>query len=238
MTDATPKAALLDQLAALGPFFAIEEHAPGSAPVPPWRTMIELVEDPAVLRDRVTATREYLAAVSGQLPEAIEVRVAASITHLGLAARLISPALATAVLDGGVRSVSLETARWQPILGGAFPLSMPSLTSERDLGTELIDGPIPALAKATEPYGVSEHILWGNVASAINGAATALTNAAPHLSERAHNLAAQLLTHPALREAYTAEAGHFRRRSCCLIYRAAPDHNGPVCGDCVLDRAG
>jgi hypothetical protein len=220
----------------LGPFFAIEEHPADTAPVPPWRSMIELVEDPAVLRDRVTATQDYLAGVSGQLPEAIEVRVAASITHLGLVARLLSPAFATVVLDGGVRSVSLSSAYWQPVLGGAFPLSLPRDKSERALSSELFDGPIPALAKATTPYGVSDHILLGNVASAVNGAATALTNAAPHLAERAHNVAAELLTHPTLADAYTTEAGRFRRRSCCLIYRAAPDHAGPVCGDCVLDR--
>jgi ferric iron reductase protein FhuF len=249
MTDKRPRAAMLEQIAALGPFFAFEEHAAGSAPVPPWQSMAELVEDPAVLDDRVTQTRAYLAAAGGQSPEAIEVRVAASVTHLGLVARLVSPALAAAVLDDAVPTLELERVHWQRVLGGAFPLSLPPISpgdgrgTAQDLadrlGAEVFEGPIPALGEATRPFAVSEHILWGNVASAVNGAATAMANASPALAERTGLLAGLLLAGPALRDAHTIapEDGRFRRRSCCLIYRAAPQHAGPLCGDCALTRS-
>ncbi|WP_328997933.1 (2Fe-2S)-binding protein [Kribbella sp. NBC_00709] len=249
MTELTSKVAVLERVAALGPFFAFEEHATDPAPELPWHSMSELVDDPSVLQDRVTQTQAYLAAAGDQSPEDIEVRVAASITHLGLVARLISPALALATLDAGIPSVTLEQVRWQPVLGGAFPLSLPdspySLQAAAPqqladrLSADLFRGPIPALAKATEPFAVSAHILRGNTASAINGAATALANAAPHLAERAAHLASLLLSTPPLRDTHTTfpDTGRFRRRSCCLIYRAAPDHNGPLCGDCALTHA-
>ncbi|TDW21389.1 FhuF-like iron-sulfur protein [Kribbella kalugense] len=234
---------MLEQLAALGPFFTVQEHTADSAPIPPWHSMSELAEDPDVLHDRVTETQAYLAAAGGQSPDAIEARVAASVTHLGLVARLISPALALAVLGAAVPSLALEDLRWQPVLGGAFPLSLPwgpSIGSKgpQDLSIGLFEGPIPVIGEATRPFAVSEHILWGNVASAVNGAATAITNAAPHLAERTAHLAALLLAAPALRDTHTtfAETGRFRRRSCCLIYRAAPDHAGPLCGDCALNQ--
>ncbi|MGZ0147682.1 (2Fe-2S)-binding protein [Kribbella sp. WER1] len=217
--------------AELGPFFGVEQHT-GSAPEPPWRRMSELVDNPSVLRDRIARTRYYLGTVSGRSAEAVEVRVAASVTHLGLVARLISPALAAAVLDRGVPALSLDQLYWQPVLGGAFPLSLPPIPAGGDLHTALFDGPIPAIAQA---FDLSSHILTGNVASAVNGAATALANAAPALAARARSVANTLLAVEPLRDAHTTDP--FRRRSCCLIYRAAPDHNGPLCGDCVLAKS-
>ncbi|GAA3092473.1 hypothetical protein JOF29_006985 [Kribbella aluminosa] len=220
---------LLDRIAGLGPFFGVAQHTDPS-PEPPWRRMSEIVDDPSVLEDRVAQTRAYLGAVSGQETEAIEVRVAASVTHLGLVARLISPALASAVLERRVPILALDQLHWQPILGGAFPLSLPPIPpAGGDLYRELFDGPIPAIAQA---FQLSDHILTGNVASAVNGAATAMANADPTLADPARTLAAQLLATPPLRDAHTTNP--FRRRSCCLIYRAARDHNGPLCGDCVL----
>lgn len=240
---------MLEQIAALGPFFTFEEHTADSAPILPWHSMAELAENPDVLHNRVTETQAYLAAAGGQSPEAIEARVAASVTHLGLVARLISPALGLATLGAGVPSLILEQLHWQPILGGAFPLSLPDAAPNSEseatpqeladrLSVELFEGLIPAVSEATRPFAVSEHILWGNVASAVNGAASAITNAAPHLAERAAHLAALLLAGPALRDTHTTfpETGRFRRRSCCLIYRAAPEHKGPLCGDCALTQ--
>jgi hypothetical protein len=196
--------------------------------------MSELIENPAVLRDRVTETRGYLGMVSGQSSEAIEVRVAASVTHLGLVARLVSPALAIAVLTGEVPSLDLGRVHWQPVLGGAYPLSLSAARHSGSLGSELFEAPIPALAEATRPFGVSEHILWGNVASALNGAATMIAKGSPSLVDQTSRLIDQLLAFPGLRDAHTLSEGRFRRRSCCLIYRAAPDHKGPLCGDCAL----
>ncbi|MFD7159264.1 (2Fe-2S)-binding protein [Kribbella sp. NPDC059898] len=158
-------------------------------------------------------------------------------THLGLVARLISPALAAVVLEDRVPNLTLDQLHWQPVLGGVFPLSLPPIPpAGGDLYRELFDGPLPAIAQAFE---LSDHILIGNVASAVNGAATALSNAAlsnaaPTLAARAHAVATDLLSTPPLRDAHTPNP--FRRRSCCLIYRAAPDRDGPLCGDCVLNK--
>ena len=106
--------AVLDGLAVLGPFFAVHVHLASSAVAAPWHAMSELVEDPDVLRERVLAVRAHLATAAGQQTEAVPLRVAASVTHLGLVARLVSPALAVAVATGGVLNVNLRCTRWQP----------------------------------------------------------------------------------------------------------------------------
>jgi FhuF 2Fe-2S C-terminal domain len=209
------------------PFFAIETHPAGARPRPPWRLMWELVDDPAVLADRVHAVRTHLAA--GRPPDAVELRVAASVTHLGLVARLVSPALAAAVTDGVVPDLDLRHTWWQPVLGGAFPLSVADTTADLD---QLLDGPIRTLVGVTR--GVSDQILWGNVASALHGAAEMLHGAAGIIGERANTVVDQLMSRPPLRGTGTTTDGRFRRRTCCLIYRAAPGRAGAVCGDCVL----
>ncbi len=56
----------------------------------------------------------------------MEFRVAASVTHLGVAARLISPVLGMAVLLGRVPRMDPAEVRWQPVLGGPLPLSLPA----------------------------------------------------------------------------------------------------------------
>ncbi|HJP73887.1 MAG TPA: hypothetical protein VJ914_06445 [Pseudonocardiaceae bacterium] len=204
-----------------GPFFAVHEHQQGAAPVAPWRPLRELVDQPGVLAERIAAIQAYLARGGGRPAW----RVAASVTHLGLVARLVSPTLGVAVRTGGFPALDLGEVWWQPELGGTFPLSAhyaPGGSAEA-----LVDGPLRTL---TEAFDVSEKVLWGNVASAINGAATMLAG------DRATALAGELLDTPLLRGASSRRAdGRFQRRSCCLIYLAAasPDRNA-VCGDCVL----
>ncbi|WP_045299692.1 (2Fe-2S)-binding protein [Saccharothrix sp. ST-888] len=232
------------QLQALGPYFALDLHDPDEPPQPPWRPMGELVTDASVLADRIEAVRAFLAAGGGQAADAVETRVAASVVHLGLAARILSPALALAVLDGCAGPLTLAGLRWQPQLGSAFPLSRARDTVTRSLGTEadvadalgsgLFDGAIAELATATAAFGVSEHILRGNAASGLNGAATVLAAARPEHAPRVRAVLARVLRHPALAGAGAVVDGSFRRRSCCLIYRAAPGRAGALCGDCVL----
>ncbi|MCX4750370.1 (2Fe-2S)-binding protein [Kitasatospora sp. NBC_01287] len=269
-----PKAATPARVAALGPFFAFETRQESGIPGPPpapWRALGELLDDPSVLRARVTAVRGYLAAAGGQPVTAVEERVAASVTQLGLASRLLSPAFAVGVLTGEALPFDPRRAWWQPVPGGPFPLSLPRRTTGRGAGgdpgedpgasasasadqepetgepwdpvgladrlaRDLLDGPIRELVAAAGAYSLSPHILWGNVASAVNGAASAIARTAPELAGRAGELATQLLDRPPLRGAGgpTADGGGFRRRSCCLIYRAAPDRAGALCGDCVL----
>lgn len=236
---------MVDDLDALGPFFVLDTHSSADPMTEPWQPMRELLTDPAVLRDRVAGVRTYLADAGGQESQAVPLRVAASVTQLGLVARLISPALALAVTTGRVVDLDLAHLRWQPVLGNAFPLSIPA----GNLGTRnpeleqvattlarrVLDGPVREIVEATRPFGVSTRILWGNVASAVHGAASMIATARPGEAARSHALTSVLLSRPPLRGTGTRTLdGAFRRRSCCLIYQAAPGASGRVCGDCVL----
>ncbi|MGH3868684.1 MAG: (2Fe-2S)-binding protein [Pseudonocardiaceae bacterium] len=149
--------------------------------------------------------------------------------------------------------VGLASMRWQCVLGGAFPLSLPldagtgagchddpnpEPKPERLaslLGRHVLAGPVRDLVESTRSLSVSRHVLWGNVASAVNGAAPMIATSQPAWADRSRVIASLLLDQPPLRGASAASAGEgFRRRSCCLIYRAAPNAGGAVCGDCVL----
>jgi hypothetical protein len=245
---------MVRDLAAFGPFFAVETHTPGSLPREPWHVMSELVDAPDVLMDRVLAVRAALAAAGGREPDAVELRVAASVAHLGLVARLVSPALAAAVTSGVLLEIGLPSTRWQRVLGGAFPMSLP-LDAGSDIGdrdvkpglksehlaalvaSRVLEGPVRDLVEVTMQLSVSRHVLWGNVASAVNGAVSMIATCQPAWADRSRVIASLLLEQPPLRETSLGSAGGgFRRRSCCLIYRAAPDAAGAVCGDCVLSR--
>jgi len=253
MEDAHVRACLQDQLTALGPFFAADTHAPHTAPTAPWQSMADLIDDPAILADRLQSARASLAASSGQGLEAVELRVAASVTHLGLAARVLSPLLALAVLHGRTAPVSLRDLRWQPTAPGVFPLSIadldnadavpgtgPSADTNPDkrvdaFAQDTVRTIADELCAATRPFGVSEHVLRGNITSALAGTCAALGAALPDQRPRSQAAFSRLRSHPVLAgTSQTSLDGRFQRRSCCLIYRAAPDRNGMVCGDCVL----
>ncbi|MEW2433534.1 (2Fe-2S)-binding protein [Streptomyces caniferus] len=274
MTD--PTAAWREKVAALGPFAAFETHPADSELVPPWRALSEVTrEGNGVLRERITAVRATLAARGSRPAEAVEQRVAASVAHLGLVARVLSPMLGLAALHAlPARPPNLDELRWHSGLGGAFALSLPRETvaavamsgsgsvahhgtdphAEAAAGADamdaMLDGPIRELNDAVAAFSVSPRVLWGNVASAVNGAATGIAAAAPALARPARTAALLLLHRPRLRDAHTlggpldgppddsasAPNTRFRRRSCCLIYRAAPNAAGATCGDCVLVR--
>lgn len=228
-------AVVSDELAALGPYFAAGFHDALQGPETPWCSLAELTEDPAVMEERVAGVRAFLAAGTGQDIEAVELRVAASVVHLGLVARVASPLTALAVGYGWRGSVWAADLRWQPGLASTFPLSISESALERAGSRAITDGVIAELETAIAPFGVNRHIMRGNVASALAGAVKTLSAARPELADRASAMLQVLLAGPVLR----GSAGHrrdgtFRRRSCCLIYRAAPDHDGALCGDCAL----
>jgi ferric iron reductase protein FhuF len=248
---AATRPALTDQLAALGPFFAADSHDPRTAPRPPWRPMSELLDNPAVLAERIHAYRASLAASYGRAPEAVELRVAASVAHLGLVARVLSPLLALAVLHGRTEPVNLRDLRWQPTSPSIFPLSIAGLDVQLDAFRPDEDPDPDALARAfadravgtvaaelcaaTSRFGVSEKVLWGNIASALNGTCAALGSAQPRHRPRIQAVLTRLLRQPVLDgTTQTSLDDRFQRRSCCLIYRATPNRDGMVCGDCVL----
>ena len=241
-----------ERLSGFGAYFAVDVHDPGSAPGDGWRPVSDLVDDPGVLRARAEEARAVLAA--GRPAGAVELRVAASVVHLGLTARLLSPLLALAALDGVDRVPALADLRRRGALGGAFPLSLPrslleapspAVPDDERWAADVVAGPLADLSRAVAALVPSAHTRRGNIASAVHGAVTVLTAGRPH--RRVRDLAALLLARPELRAAATGEPGTpgFRRRNCCLIYRAAVPAPGaarparparPVCGDCVLTR--
>lgn len=200
--------------------------------------MAELLDDPNVPAERVEAVRTYLA-TAGQVPaESIPLRVAASVTHMGLVARTLSPVFALAVMGRRLPPIGLRDLYWQPTLGSMFALSIPESDPE---GCEDDGGLVPPsaleLSELMRGFGVSLRVLRGNIASALNGACTALSSADPGAATSARAVRDRALAEPVLADTWriTVE-GRFQRRSCCLIYQAAPDRKGALCGDCVLLR--
>ena len=242
MTRPTPPAAgagLLADLAALGPYFAVEVHRPGSPLRPPWQSLGELTGSPGALAGRIGEVRERLAAAAGCPAASVEFRVAASIAQLGLCARLLSPALGAAAA-GRTLPVDVGQARWVPALGGPFRLSLAeaAVAAEADTAATaaLLAGPITQIVRAVEAMAVSPRVLWGNVASAVNGAAAMIAAARPDLAGPAAETAAAMLASPALTGTFQGRPLQgFRRRNCCLIYRLSPGRPA-YCGDCVLGR--
>jgi len=247
------------RVAELGPFFvtSLQAEREDDAADPSWASLTTLVEDPAVLASRIAQTREALAAAAQRRPEEVEWRIAASIAHLGLAARFVAPLMGLAVTTGKVAPVGLAQASWRPILGGPYPLyftesrhtpdsgehasaetqlAAPPSTSDiptisRLFATEILDGPVRQLTEAVLRSGsIASGLLWGNVVSGVGGAAKMIQMARPSLSTQATLFVDELLRHePLLATAMRRENGQLQRRSCCLMYRLP---GAGYCGDC------
>ncbi|GGX98298.1 (2Fe-2S)-binding protein [Streptomyces fructofermentans] len=175
--------------------------------------------------------------------DAPEERIGASVAQQGLAARLWSVALGAAVLYGQVPDLDARLLRWDP--DGSAPDDL-WLSEVRPLPGDaatvarlVVDGHLAPLATALRArHPVAEGLLWGNAASALAGAARELqrwarARGSAETARHARVLAAELLGHPALRDAGTQTGTRYRRRSCCLYYRVP---GGGVCGDCCFDR--
>ncbi|KAA1395393.1 (2Fe-2S)-binding protein [Aeromicrobium ginsengisoli] len=233
-----PDDAALDLAAEVGPFFVLDRWAPDAG----WRPLRELTESD-VIAGRVAAAREMLAERSRVAVAEIEERATASIVFLGLAARLVSPAFASAVLAERVPHLLLDELWWRPVVGGPWPLARSSVGEStagelaEDLDARILQPIVaPVLDAFGRTYAVSPQVLWGNVASSLAGALTMLRAARPDRAEAATQLVGQLLDHGTLAGTGDLDpAGpSFVRRSCCLFYRVP---GAGICGDCVLDEA-
>ncbi|WP_307834559.1 (2Fe-2S)-binding protein [Paractinoplanes lichenicola] len=221
---------------ALGPYFTWQPRDDG----PGWRPLTDLFE-PAVVADRVTTGQRALMRMSGLGPGAIGERVVASTVFLGLAARLVSPVLATATLTGVVPAADPARLWWRPVESGPLPLAYGDLPdSAESLHQVAIAGLItPLLTVFERQYKLSPQVLWGNVASALGGAAGMIADAGdPAAAARSAALVTDLLAVPPLRGMATLhhpDPRHARwfleRHNCCLYYRIP---GGGTCGDCVL----
>ncbi|TWE11730.1 hypothetical protein [Rudaeicoccus suwonensis] len=223
-------------LASFGAFFALDEHDAAAAIRLPWQPLRDLTAHPDHLDDRVGRVRSALnaqrAATNRTTP--LPLRVAASIAHLGLAARILSPAVGLTVLGYDAAPLLRGDAWWQDLMGGPFPLSCAPprpITSPRPALTGSWVAELTELV--CEKYAVSPLVLWGNVASAAHTAGSLITAAHPHLSPVTSQAVRSLLADSRIDPHDRSATERFRRHSCCLMYRVT-DNRRNICGDCIL----
>lgn len=218
--------------ASVGGFFALRTTAPPDGAHAPLARLY--AGEQAPLTDRIDSVAARLGTS--------ERRVAASITHLGLASRLWSVALGPAALTGGFPALSPGALHWDqrhPAPDDLWLDGTESLPGTACRIREAVQyGHLVPLAEAVHRDGpVSDRLLWGNAGSALAGAlrqllAWARTHRRPDAAARARALAAELFDHPDLRDTGAPHDAAFRRRSCCLYYRTPA---GGLCGDCVFE---
>ncbi|MBI2692675.1 (2Fe-2S)-binding protein [Mycobacterium nebraskense] len=164
-----------------------------------------------------------------------DLRIAASLVHLGHATRLWSPVLACALGHGVVPDLDdLQRADDGAPLRLPAPVGIPA-NSPDVLYRVVVQEHMQPLAAGLR-VGLAPALLAGNVASALTGAARALLAARPDLGPRIAEM-----THALLGTGLLAGSGvvtgprlGFKRRSCCLFYRL-PGRS--VCGDCVFETS-
>ena len=214
------------ELAQLGPYFAVSLHSPGPPRPASWRPLSTLLDSPEDLRQRIAEVRSALAA--GRPPGAVEFRVAASVTHLGVAARLISPPSGRRSSSAGRRgwtrprcTGSRSSAARSPCRSLPPPWPGRDQPSAGQLGGELrrsvLNGPVRALTGVIAAMSVSPIVLQGNIASAVNAAAAMIARARPDRASPGRHRPQRATGRPELAGTWTSSAAGFRRRSCCLI---------------------
>lgn len=230
-------ARVLEELKQLGPFFALELYVDERA-MDQWRPLRSLIAEEALQRRSEQMTR-YLSTRAGIGFSQLQPRVASSVMHLGLVARLISPWIGLAAMGHLVR-VRLTDLRWIPEPGSNFALSAsPGLFERNGLGSreewaqELVRELIGPLTNAVPG---SPAVLWGNVSSALHGCVSAVEYTRPSLAPALRDVADHVLRAIPGGPACSGVLGtdDFRRSSCCLIYRVGGAASRSVCGDCVL----
>ncbi|MEV8550111.1 (2Fe-2S)-binding protein [Streptomyces glaucescens] len=174
-----------------------------------------------------------------------EPRTAASVAHLGLAARLWSVALGCAVLYGRLPVLDPGRLHWDAGASAPDDLWLPEVRPERRAGdpAALADAVlrahlVPLAAAVRARHRLAPGLLRGNAASALAGAARTLEQWArahgrPEAAARTRALTAGLFADPLLAGTGTLTGTAFRRRSCCLYYRVP---GSGVCGDCCFTR--
>lgn len=242
MAAGVDAACALSQATVLGPFFTWEPAGETAG----WRPWSDLA-DSEVIAERVAGARTALARMSGLSDSALPERVVASVTFLGYAARVLSPLLGAAVVGGVLPIVDLW---WRP--GPAGPLLL-GYTGARALDCAYLDDDAlavalievavegflaPVIEVCRARFALSPQVLWGNVASALAGAAGMIADKTPDHGERAGRVTARMLglgplagTGELVRPDPTSARRFLVRRNCCLYYRIP---GGGTCGDCVL----
>jgi FhuF 2Fe-2S C-terminal domain len=229
------RAELLLRTADLGEHFALREPAEGD-----WQELPHLFR-PATVIDFVDRTRAAIAASSGCDISSIPVRLAASSFQLGIAARLLSPAIGAATCFSAVPVLTTESVKWKATAHHSPQFGMTELewisaeTAALAAGVisasvvTAILGPLNETLKSAT--ALSLRVTWGNVISAANGAVTVLAMSRPELESRGRAVVRALMDTEQLVKTGRFVRGKFVRRSCCLFY-LAPESG--LCTDCVL----
>jgi len=220
-------AGMLGRVAELGPYFTVST---GPVAEPGWRPVRALYTDRAPLAGLVERVRVRLGVGDG--------RVAASILVQGHAARLWSLSLGTVFRAGLVPDLHPGSLLWrdedgsvrlhlEPAQGWAGG-HLEDVLAETVIGEHLA----PMITAVHRLGPLSDRLLWGNVASALLGAARVI-DGAPTGPARA--VADRLLGRGPLEGSIEqgSDGGH-RRRSCCLFYRVP---GAGLCGDCALTHS-
>lgn len=233
-------AALLDEIAQLGGYFALQRADDG-----PWQPIETLLTDVTTIRDYTLRTRAAMASAFSVGESRVPMRTAASAFHLSIAAHLLSPVIGIAALRSTAPALTTKSLVWQPDSSHAPKLAVirsASVATRTDaamtISATIIDEVLaPFTDTVRRAIPMSPHVLWGNVISAANGASTVLTQARPRLKAVSQALVATLLAETPLAGTASIVDGRFQRRNCCLFYQVP---GAGVCGDCVLvkpDRA-
>lgn len=166
-------------MSAANPYFVLETPVDLDG----W-TPLAALTDAAVLRGRAERVRQPF----GPGP----LRAAGSVDFLGVSARVLSPVLAALAGSGRAPVLSLTSVWWRPAVPGPMRLAVSAPERTDSLG-EAVLAPVivPLVAAYATTFALSRKVLWGNVGSALNGAAVSLGRGRPD----------------------------FRRHTCCLLYR-------------------
>jgi ferric iron reductase protein FhuF len=229
--------------AAIGPYFAWEAWSADRG----WQPFTALLT-PSVVESRVAVARSTLVDAFGLAPAEVPTRVVASVYFMGVASRLLSPPLGAAVAGGALPLVTRANLWWRPVASGPMPMAYGVVAARADLpvpsvASELVEGPLaetvtPLLDVFRTTFRLSSKVLWGNVASALAGAAGVLADTMPRHAARVGAVLEHAMTLPPLagagsvaRPAASSERRFLVRANCCLYYRIP---GGGTCGDCVL----
>ena len=166
-----------------------------------------------------------------------DLRIGASLVHLGHATRLWSPVLACALAHHVVPDLKdLERADDGAQLRLPEPIGEPVEELSAGLLYRLVVQHHMQPFAAGLQVKLAPALLAGNIASALVGAARALLAARPDLRARIVEITGSLLDTGVLAGSGALAGSHlgFKRDSCCLFYRL-PGRS--VCGDCVFRQA-
>lgn len=163
-----------------------------------------------------------------------DLRIGASLVHLGHATRLWSPVLACALGHAVIPDLTdLQRADAGAQLRLPAPVGQAvDQPSAKLLYRVVVKQHMKPLAAGLR-VKLAPALLAGNIASALVGASRALLSARPDLRGPIVGITDALLGTGMLAGSGIVTGSHldFRRRSCCLLYRV-PGRS--VCGDCVF----